>query len=157
MRTILILRIVWNVAKLELKRGSFITYGSMPQNGDYSIYVWFSFNLSAVNQCFCTHLRYTNNNYGYEASNHITFTTNNNRIWIGIDSTIVEPSNNAKFKEWLSNNNPIIYYIPKIATQTPISLPILPTFKGITTVYEIGTTIQPSNMEAEYYSTLKGE
>lgn len=50
-----------------------------------------------------------------------------------------------------------VYMILNTPTQTPISLPILPTFKGITTVYEVGTTIQPSNMEAEYYSTLKGE
>lgn len=50
-----------------------------------------------------------------------------------------------------------IYMILDTPTQTSISLPILPTFKGLTTIYEVGTTIQPSNMEAEYYSTLKGE
>ena len=48
-------------------------------------------------------------------------------------------------------------YILKTPIETSISLPILPTFKGLTTIYEAGTTIQPSNMEAEYYSTLKGE
>ena len=50
-----------------------------------------------------------------------------------------------------------IYMILKTPTETSMSLPILPTFKGITTVYEVGTTIQPCNMEAEYYSLLKGE
>ena len=37
-----------------------------------------------------------------------------------------------------------------------ISLPKLPTFKG-TTIYEVGTTINPSGMDVEYYSSLKGE
>ena len=50
-----------------------------------------------------------------------------------------------------------IYMILKTPTETSMSLPILPTFKGITTVYEVGTTIQPYNIEAEYYSTLKGD
>ena len=35
-------------------------------------------------------------------------------------------------------------------------LPMLPMFKG-TTVYEIDTSIQPSNMEVTYYSTQKGD
>ena len=34
------------------------------------------------------------------------------------------------------------------------NLPDLPTFKG-TTIYTIGTTVQPSNMEVTYYSTEK--
>lgn len=57
----------------------------------------------------------------------------------------------------ISEEYRVVYAIPNTPTETSISLPILPTFKGITTVYEVGTTIQPSNMEAEYYSTLKGE
>lgn len=36
------------------------------------------------------------------------------------------------------------------------NLPSLPTFKG-TTVYEIDTEVQPSNMEVTYYSSQKGE
>ena len=36
------------------------------------------------------------------------------------------------------------------------NLPKLPTFKG-TTIYEIDTDIQPSNMEVSYYSSQKGE
>lgn len=57
----------------------------------------------------------------------------------------------------ISEEYRVVYAIPVTPTETSISLPILPTFKGLTTVYEVGTTIQPSNMEAEYYSTLKGE
>ena len=41
-------------------------------------------------------------------------------------------------------------------TESPIYLSNLPTFKG-TTMYEINTTVQPSNMVVQYYSTTKGE
>ncbi|MBO7240225.1 MAG: hypothetical protein J6V23_07065 [Bacteroidaceae bacterium] len=36
------------------------------------------------------------------------------------------------------------------------NVPRLPTFKG-TTIYEVDTSVQPSNMEVTYYSTQKGE
>lgn len=36
------------------------------------------------------------------------------------------------------------------------SLPMLPMFKG-TTIYEVDTSIKPSNMEVTYYSSRKGE
>ena len=36
------------------------------------------------------------------------------------------------------------------------NLPKLPTFKG-TTIYEVGTSVQPSNMEVSYYSSQKGK
>lgn len=50
-----------------------------------------------------------------------------------------------------------IYMILKTPTETSMSLPILPTFKGITTIYEVGTAIQPYNIEVNYYSNVKGE
>lgn len=60
------------------------------------------------------------------------------------------------FKTWLSQNPVTITYILKESTEETISLPKLPTIKG-TTIYEIGTSLNASNMEATYYSTVKGE
>lgn len=60
------------------------------------------------------------------------------------------------FKTWLSQNPVTITYILKEPIEETISLPKLPTIKG-TTIYEIGTSLNASNMEATYYSTVKGE
>lgn len=49
-----------------------------------------------------------------------------------------------------------VTYILAEPTHTPISIPKLPTIKG-TTIYEIGTCLNASYMEATYYSTVKGE
>lgn len=59
------------------------------------------------------------------------------------------------FKTWLSQNPVTITYILKESTEENISIPKLPTIKG-TTIYEIGTSLNASNMEATYYSTSKG-
>lgn len=61
--------------------------------------------------------------------------------------------------EWLNGkyigNEPLkVYWVCKETTETPITLPKLPTIKG-TTIYSIDTAIQPSNMEVTYYSTSK--
>ena len=61
--------------------------------------------------------------------------------------------------EWLNGkyigNEPLkVYWVCKETTETPITLPKLPTIKG-TTIYSIDTAIQPSNMEVSYYSTSK--
>lgn len=47
-----------------------------------------------------------------------------------------------------------VYYVLDEPEETPITLPKLPTIRG-TTVYTIGTTIQPTNMSATYYATSK--
>ena len=47
-----------------------------------------------------------------------------------------------------------VIYAVETPTETPITLPNIPTFRG-TTVLSVGTT-QPSNTEITYYSTLKG-
>lgn len=57
------------------------------------------------------------------------------------------------FKTWLSQNPVTITYILKEPIEETISLPKLPTIKG-TTIYEIGTSLNASNMEATYYSTI---
>lgn len=57
--------------------------------------------------------------------------------------------------ERYKNGNPIkLYYILAEAIEKIISIPKLPTIKG-TTIYSIDTTIQPSDMSAAYYSTVK--
>lgn len=62
----------------------------------------------------------------------------------------------AEFKEWLKTNNIEIIYAIAEPTEEAITLPKLPTVKG-TTVYEIDTTIQPSQMDVTYYSNVKGD
>ena len=47
-------------------------------------------------------------------------------------------------------------YILNNSFETPITLPKLPTFKG-TTIYTVGTSLQPANIEIKYYSNEKGE
>ena len=76
------------------------------------------------------------------------------RIIIG--SEYVPDLEGATFKNWLSENNVKIVYPTATSTEENISLPKLPTIKG-TTIYEIGTSLNASNMEATYYSSIKGE
>lgn len=52
------------------------------------------------------------------------------------------------FKQWLQENNIIVYY-PINQTEEEIELPNIPTFKG-TTIIEVDTETQPSNMEVVY-------
>lgn len=73
------------------------------------------------------------------------------RIIIG--SEYVPDLEGATFKNWLSENNVKIVYPTATSTEENISLPKLPTIKG-TTIYEIGTSLNASNMEATYYSTI---
>lgn len=87
------------------------------------------------------YLGHVNTNRGIEFRN-----TNDN--WGFTGSTVKE------FKEWLKlqyeTNNPIILnYIKKNFTETKIELSNIPTHKG-TTVIDVGTTIEPSNMEVTY-------
>lgn len=72
------------------------------------------------------------------------------RIYISAYQTTVED-----FKEWLSENKPLYIYPLATPTETPITLPNIPTFRG-TSILNADTTTQPSNAEITYYSTLKG-
>ena len=79
--------------------------------------------------------------------------------------TETQMATNEDIYNYLSNNGEVEPYIIYIKgnndaiiepTETAIDLSNLPTFKG-TTTYTINTNIQPSNMAAEYYSTVKGD
>lgn len=48
----------------------------------------------------------------------------------------------------------VLYYNRNTPTETSITLPNLPTFKG-TNIISADTTVQPSNVEIEYYSNVK--
>lgn len=79
----------------------------------------------------------------------------NNRIYFDLgDSKSIYNADNpiTNWEHWED-----AYVIGKLETptETDIVLPKLPTTKG-TTIYTIETSIQPSNMSAEYYSTSKG-
>lgn len=56
----------------------------------------------------------------------------------------------AQLKNWYSSESPLImYYALATPTEETVTLPALPQFKG-TTIYEVGTNIKPSGMEAKY-------
>lgn len=80
--------------------------------------------------------------------------TNNYIYWVGIlDSLGITTID--EFKEWLSEQetlgNPLKFYYPSNRESTEsINLPDLPTFKGITTIYEIDSKVLPSNMKVKY-------
>ena len=50
---------------------------------------------------------------------------------------------------WLAKNDIYVCYILETPTEEDIELPNIPTFKG-TTIIEVDTEIQPSNMEVVY-------
>ena len=78
----------------------------------------------------------------------------NSRIYIdlGDNKSLYNSSNSISNWEYWNE----AYVIGELAepTETPITLPKLPTIKG-TTIYSIDTAIQPTNMSATYYSTAK--
>lgn len=93
----------------------------------------------------------------------------NGQIWFGVGNNIMYFSLPDIYNkgtdgttrvqaliDWLASLDMpfLIYYPLATPTETPITLPKLPTIKG-TTIYSIDTAIQPSNMEATYYSTSK--
>lgn len=102
------------------------------------------------------------------------FSVTNNNVWGKSDDTVNRFSVNAankqfrcrvskdiattvdEFKNFITNNNIALAYQMETPKEESIELPTLPTFKGVT-IYEIDTSIQPSNMEVTYYSTRKGD
>ena len=60
-----------------------------------------------------------------------------------------------EIQSYLDNTEVYAYYVIQ-PIETPITLPKLPTFKG-TTIYKVGTSLQPANIEIKYYSNVKGE
>ena len=111
---------------------------------------------------FCTHLQ---NIIGGTYTSPIWFGVNSNRLFVSFPDIYNSAETNTErvtaFKAYLTEQaeagTPVkVTYILAEPTRTPISLPKLPTIKG-TTIYEIGTSLNASNMEATYYSTVKGE
>ena len=103
----------------------------------------------------CTYLQNTRK----EAS-PIWFGVGNQAIYFSLPDVYNAGSTSAErkqaLKDWLATlEEPFMVYFPLVeAEETPITLPKLPTKKG-TTIYTIGTTIQPTNMSATYYATSK--
>ena len=104
---------------------------------------------------FCTHIKNTRGE-----KSPIWFGVGNQTIYFSLPDVYNSGTTNDEkkqaIKDWLAAlEEPFMAYYPLAEiTETPISLPKLPTFKG-TTIYSIDTTIQPSNMEATYKSTSK--
>ena len=78
----------------------------------------------------------------------------NSHTYIRLNSE--RASNVTAFKSWLAANNTTVIYAKNEESEEQITLPYLPTFKG-TTIYEIDTTVPPSKVETEYYSSASDE
>lgn len=80
------------------------------------------------------------------------------RGWIAATVDVETFPNVEDFKNFLSTqsnvNKPLKVYFAMPKKETPLTLPIIPTFKG-TSIISVDTTIQPSNAEIEYYSNAK--
>lgn len=92
------------------------------------------------------------------ASNTAHFIKATNEIF-GIDGAATTNDLKLnKIKAWLNTQNAVkpvlLYYVLKNPTETSITLPTIPTHKG-TSIITVGTTIQPSQAEIEYYSNVK--
>lgn len=81
-----------------------------------------------------------------------------NRViyWVGILDVlgIYSDSKTSKemieeFNTWLADNPTYVIYPLTTPTEETVKLPAIPQFKG-TTIYEVGTNIKPSGMEAKY-------
>lgn len=108
--------------------------------------------------------------YNYETRinvlcNHLTAESSNYEIGCGVTSNnlIINYDNGimgiSTWKQLLKDlykaNTPIIiYYVRAEYEETAITVPELPTLKD-TTIYVVDTTVQPSNIRATYYSTVK--
>ena len=81
---------------------------------------------------------------------------NNNLITLRLNKEKIGGATKDLANAYLAEYPLTIYYALATPTETDIVLPKLPTFKG-TTVYSVDTKINPSNMSATYYSSMKGE
>ena len=105
----------------------------------------------AISNKFVKHTDTYNKLYGY--SNAImSYITNagGNRVAYTFDATI---TTKEQAQEAIGEGFDVIYVLETPIEET-IDLSNLPTCKG-TTIYTIGTTVQPTNMEVTYYSTVK--
>ena len=91
------------------------------------------------------------------------FIGNSNEMWIGVDNTYLYWigildylgfTTITELNEWLYDNPTYVFYASNSPSETPITLPKIPSFKG-TTILSAETTIQPNNIEITYYSILK--
>ena len=81
---------------------------------------------------------------------------NNTIYWVGIldvlgiyDASKTEAEMFEEFNTWLADNPTYVIYPLATPTEETVKLPALPQFKG-TTIYEVGTNIKPSGIEAKY-------
>ena len=80
--------------------------------------------------------RFQHNNDVFASSKRIYISTNLQTV--------------TEFKNWLENNNVYVIFSLKTPTEEPINLPKLPKTQAKTMIYEVGTTIEPSNMYGKY-------
>lgn len=82
----------------------------------------------------------------------ITAYPNSSVIAFKLSKTLIGGDTSVLVNKYLENNPITIYYILATPTEENISLPALKTFKG-TSVMSVDTSIQPSNIKANYIRT----
>lgn len=153
-------KVVRNVVFHIFNGGENITLPSGIIEG-YTPFRYIKNDWEAVLPFVCNYYPYNNTTYNqisgkeclakyYANATQMFFITSNERIPLN-DTTV--------FKNWLkelyTSGKPVIVYAgTSTPTETPITLPTIPTFKG-TSIVSADTTIQPSNAEIEYYSNVK--
>ena len=154
--------VVRKVSELEFTTNlNWQTY-SYAAGSFFGFYTSLSSMLSGSRQAgFCTHLE----NIEGKIASHIWFGVANSLLYVSFPDIYNSAETDAEritaFKAYLTAQaeagTPVkVTYILAEETHTPISIPKLTTVKG-TTIYEIGTSLNASGMEATYYSTVKGE
>lgn len=156
-------KITRNIKETILNGTENCSIGGAGTQSERILYNLSIFNAMASTPSLCTHAKSTvDSGLGWSGSEFILFVgTSDVRFYRPFYCNIAdfsEPSP-AIWRNYLSQlyaeGNPYkVYCVREEPEEEDISLPTLPTVKG-TTIYEVDTTVQPSKMEVEYYSTSK--
>lgn len=149
-------KVVRNVRRLNVTSELTFTFGTSPtSNGLYRCYIVPSNAKSGTNlDGYANFLPTLKQGWNRWTAEQVQFGQQNNAIYI---ITNEQYTSKTDLVNYLSNNGefvPYVYYILNEPTETPITLPTIPTFKG-TTIVSADTAIQPSKVEIEYYSIEK--
>ena len=118
-----------------------------PQEG-YSCYRYMFSVAQGSWACLCDKIPYKEGGYS-AATSGTCISFNSTRINLIFKIPTDWASTVDELKTWLAANPCTVYYVINPSIEETVTLPVLPQFKG-TTIYEVGTNIKPSGMEAKY-------
>jgi len=139
------------IGKFILKGNEVWDYMLDNTHPEFYSYIGGSYNLGSI-ICYCTHFIGKTRNQLYAGQSGIACAGN----YVRVTQDVTDVFNNdvTTFKNWLStqynNSTPVeIEYIRATELEESITLPTIPSIKG-TTIYSVGTKVQPSNMYIKY-------